>query len=656
MGANDVRAGGAYVEIGAVSKGLENALNRAAGRLKAFGASVSSIGTKMAALGAIVTAPLIAAANAGAQAGAAMYDMSRRTGISVESLSTLGFAAKMSGASLDELEPAIKRMQKTIGGVADSTEGTTGSLEHLGIAMESIRGKAPDEQFRLIAEALNKISDPTERASAAMKVFGRSGTDILPMVSQLGDLEATAQKLGLVKSTESAKNAKEYAQMLLLVEIAVKKVWGALSAGIIPILKQKAESVARITLRLAEWIKANKSTVVTIFQVATAVGVAGVGLIFLGKAIGLVGVAVGGVSSLFSVFRGVIGNAATILTTVLTSGIGLVIAGLIGLGAYLLYNSQVGQQALGALGEYFGQLKDTATAAFQGIKNALAAGDWRLAAEILWLGIKVAFAQGIAPLMSMWDNFKAFFVKTAVGAFDGFLAAWDIGRNFLAEGWIKTVSMLSTVWATFMALVRKGWEAAVHLWNDTQITNNDKLSDVQRTEAFAAEAKRHREATGGIDKDQMDAITAANQKERDALKSESDRHHDALLKAGEHYNAMAAGADAQAKAEVEADKKKKAALEAELNAATKKAKAEAAGVKPKDSLLPKLPEPKLPGAADINQAIVKAIAVAGTFNAFGARGLGQNSAADRTAKATEQTAKTLDKIYGRGGAPGLKFK
>src|SRR3954463_4329137 len=113
MGSGDIRAGGAFVEIGGISKGLEAALNRAAGRLKAFGASVSSIGTKMAALGAIVTAPLIAAANAGARGGAAMYDMSRRTGISVESLSKFGFAAKMSGSSLDELEPAIKRMQKT---------------------------------------------------------------------------------------------------------------------------------------------------------------------------------------------------------------------------------------------------------------------------------------------------------------------------------------------------------------------------------------------------------------------------------------------------------------------------------------------------------------------------------------------------------------
>jgi hypothetical protein len=102
--------------------------------------------------------------------------MSRRTGIAVETLSLLDYAADQTGTSLETVEVAVRRMQKSVAGVADETEGTTGKLDFLGLTAEKLAGLNVDQQFAAIAAALRSIDDPTQRAAAAMKVFGVSSS------------------------------------------------------------------------------------------------------------------------------------------------------------------------------------------------------------------------------------------------------------------------------------------------------------------------------------------------------------------------------------------------------------------------------------------------------------------------------------------------
>jgi hypothetical protein len=69
--------------------------------LKKFGDGVASVGKSLGAIGAAVTVPLTAMAKLSADAGASLYDMSRRTGISTEALSRMGFVASLTGSDLD---------------------------------------------------------------------------------------------------------------------------------------------------------------------------------------------------------------------------------------------------------------------------------------------------------------------------------------------------------------------------------------------------------------------------------------------------------------------------------------------------------------------------------------------------------------------------
>ncbi|MEN6385517.1 MAG: hypothetical protein ABFD79_10000, partial [Phycisphaerales bacterium] len=90
---------------------------------------------------------------------------------------------------------------------------TTDIFAMLGLSANSFKGLKPEEQFRLLADRLSQIQDPSQRAAIAMKVFGKSGTSLLPMLEKgaagLDELMEEAKQLGLVLSSEDAASAEE---------------------------------------------------------------------------------------------------------------------------------------------------------------------------------------------------------------------------------------------------------------------------------------------------------------------------------------------------------------------------------------------------------------------------------------------------------------
>ena len=91
--ARGIRAGAAYVELFVNDSKLVRGLTQASKKLKAFGDAITGWGQKMTAIGAAVTAPLLGSAKAFAEMGDRIAKASARTGVSVETLSELAYAA-----------------------------------------------------------------------------------------------------------------------------------------------------------------------------------------------------------------------------------------------------------------------------------------------------------------------------------------------------------------------------------------------------------------------------------------------------------------------------------------------------------------------------------------------------------------------------------
>src|SRR5690606_22999722 len=108
--------------------------------------------------------------------------------------------------------------QRTIYDAGRGLSTATDALADLNLTMRDLENLSPEAQFKLLAERLNGIDDPTRKAAIAMTIFGRSGTQLLPMLeggtAALEAYEAHARRLGLVMSSEDAEAADAFGDAL----------------------------------------------------------------------------------------------------------------------------------------------------------------------------------------------------------------------------------------------------------------------------------------------------------------------------------------------------------------------------------------------------------------------------------------------------------
>ena len=166
MSKADVMAGRAYVSLYAKND-ISKTLTKLKTELNDFGLSIMGIGSKVAGMGLAITGSLTAAVMHFANVGSELNDMSSRTGISTTALVELGYAAKMTGTSMESVERAIGKMQKNIAGVGEESGAVTAALSAIGLSSSRLAGLAPEDQFQLISESIAAIEDPAQRSVAA---------------------------------------------------------------------------------------------------------------------------------------------------------------------------------------------------------------------------------------------------------------------------------------------------------------------------------------------------------------------------------------------------------------------------------------------------------------------------------------------------------
>jgi hypothetical protein len=624
-----IRAGKAFVELG-VSDKLTAGLRRAQKRLKAFGAGLRSIGTRITAFGASLAAPLAASVKVFSSAGDQLDKMSKRTGVSVEALSELGFAAEQSGADLATLEAGIRIMQRTMGDASQGLATAVDAFAALGHSAEQLAGLSPEQQFTVIAERLSQIADPTARAAAAMDVFGKSGTKLLPLLSDgakgMAELRDQARSLGLTVSTKSARDAALLTDTLNILWRVLKQGVFTIGSALAPVIVDVSNRITRVVVRVSEWIKQNKALVVTALKVTAAIVAGGIALVALGWLISGVAAAVGGLASVVAGIGAALGVVGSAVAAIL-SPMGLVISAAVALAGTLLVATEAGAEALAWLGDRFRALKDTVFKVIGGISDALAAGDIGLAAKILWLSLKLAWQEGVAALNRVWLEAKRYFLGTVQKMWYGALALSEQILHGLEVAWIETTAFLSKTWTSFTAGFKKAWNSAVNWTTKRLLELQGLLDDGFDVEAAKRMADEDLAATNTEIDRQRDAALAAREKQRQSERDSARELNEATLaEIGRQFDEAQKALDDETNTKVAATKQALADARKKLDEAIAAARAKREAIDsepgvPRRKLTDPLSEleDRLAGLGD---TIARKISVTGTFNPAAIAGLG----------------------------------
>jgi len=209
------------VKIGAETDGIERGLNEIQNSLKkieksgadsgeSFGGSFSKMAGAVAVgqaavnvFGSVVNGVFAAAQkvvegfSAALDLGGTLSDLSASTGESAGNLLLLQRAFDNTGAGADKVGPALAKLQNNIFGAGEGSKEAVAAFGRMGLSMEDLAGKTPTQQLALVASGLTSIEDPTKRAATAIDVFGKSGAELLPLLTNFsGEMNEARATVG----------------------------------------------------------------------------------------------------------------------------------------------------------------------------------------------------------------------------------------------------------------------------------------------------------------------------------------------------------------------------------------------------------------------------------------------------------------------------
>lgn len=187
-----------------------------------------------------------------------MVQLSRETGVALESIQELGYAASVNGSSLDAVSASMREMTKRIGEFAQTGGGPAKEIvEKLGISFRTATGdiKSADEVMMDLTKSMQGMTE-AER----MNVLDKLGIDqsMIQLLSLTGDeidgLRARAQRLGIV-TQEQGDAVAAYNDSLTTLKFGMQGIQNMVAVGFAPAMGDLVE-------RFVELLEANHDLIV----------------------------------------------------------------------------------------------------------------------------------------------------------------------------------------------------------------------------------------------------------------------------------------------------------------------------------------------------------------------------------------------------------
>lgn len=455
-------------------EGQVNALGRALGGIqqKAAAASAGLKGlTAAAGMGGLAgsfgaLAPLLSVGGLVAMtkktldAGNEMFNLSQKTGVSVEALARFKKAASTSGTDVETVAKAITKLSKGMLEAAQTGKGPTASaLQSLGVSATDASGKlrSADAVMLDIATRFKAMPDGAQKTALAMQLFGKSGAELVPMLNLGGE---AIDKMKVKMTTAFAQKADEYSDKLTALGGKVGSLGADIAMTLLPVLDKLADGVTAVVDWFNKLDPSIRNTIVAVSlfaisfgAIATVIGTVVGALGTIGGAIAGVTAALGGASIgatiagwlpvVVSTIGGIIaalGGLVTFITGTLVPGILAVVTGPVGITVLLL-------AAIVALFVAFREpimnflswAWENIVAGFQKI------ADW-------YLNVYIAF------WLNLWNNlivqpitkFLAWFGATFIAAWNGYISMitgiWNTAAGAFQEGWRRAGQFITGIW------------------------------------------------------------------------------------------------------------------------------------------------------------------------------------------------------------------
>lgn len=239
--------------------GFENdeaGAKKAEGLLKGVGKTAAALVTGLAAAGTALVALTLKAS----QAGDAAAKAAQKFGITAQEAQELKFIAEANSLSFEQMGGGLRFLQRSAVEAARGGKSARDAYAQLGVNVRGANGqiKPAVQLFRDVADRISKIDDPAKRTALALKIFGRGGNELLPVLLEGGkaiaEMQRRARDLGGVLDEEAVKGAVALDDAVDDLTFGVGGLSKRIGASLFPV-------ITRITKAMTEWLIANRKTI-----------------------------------------------------------------------------------------------------------------------------------------------------------------------------------------------------------------------------------------------------------------------------------------------------------------------------------------------------------------------------------------------------------
>lgn len=186
--------------------------------------------------------------------------MSKTTGIATDELQELSYMSGLVDVDLSTVASSMKKLTKSM----DSARGGTGSaaeaFKTLGVSVTDVNGNLRDNEdvFYDAIDALGKMENETERDALAMKLFGKSATDLNPMIEAGSDamrgFAEEAHEMGYVLDNDALEALGRVQDEFDRFGKQMESVKNQIAAGVAPAIEKGMKKLSDVIKKI-DWKK-----------------------------------------------------------------------------------------------------------------------------------------------------------------------------------------------------------------------------------------------------------------------------------------------------------------------------------------------------------------------------------------------------------------
>lgn len=197
---------------------------------------------------AVVTG-LTAMANKTADTADTFDKASLRTGLQVEELQRLNYAAGQSGVEMSTLEKSAKKLNDRLGEVSEGNNTAIAMFDKLGVAVKDSNGnmKSSTEVYDEVLMKLADMGDTAKATAIGTDLFGKAFTDMKPLLAEgsegIEELKNRADELGIVMSEDAVSAGVVFGDTMSDIKQSLGGAFNSIMSSLIPVLQQVADMI-----------------------------------------------------------------------------------------------------------------------------------------------------------------------------------------------------------------------------------------------------------------------------------------------------------------------------------------------------------------------------------------------------------------------------